>query len=486
MERDPFLQEEESIDLKALAFKFLRYWYLFPLGLVISIFTAWWINEYTTPEYTVSASILIREEKSADPMSLIGENPFLKQDKIEDEIGLMKSFQVAYRTVNELDFTVSYFKDEKFESIELYKNSPFTVILDTLHDQPVGVKINARFLDDENIIVSAESENVHVYNFARRHMVNIMDEYILEDTLSPGEYHTSAQARFALVPGSIDEKIKKENYSFVFHTPRQLARRYQQFDVEQQNNSSILKLSFRGTNVMKSVDFLNTLTNIYLQKGIERKNKVALNALIFIESQLMEVADSLGVSEEEMQDFRLASNVINLDFQAQRFYSKLENLQAKKGEILMKLKYFDYLKKYLSQNNPVDELVTPAAIDVEDPLLNKLLIDLTTVYNERTEATLNTKKANPYVESIDQRIENLKKSIISNVDNIIDQTRINLDETERQMNLVNSEITNLPAKQRELLGIERKFKLNDELYTFLLTRRAEMEIARASNIPVNE
>ena len=36
------------------------------------------------------------------------------------------------------------------------------------------------------------------------------------------------------------------------------------------------------------------------------------------------------------------------------------------------------------------------------------------------------------------------------------------------------------------MNIERRYKVNDALYTFLLTKRSEMEIAHASNVPINE
>jgi tyrosine-protein kinase Etk/Wzc len=40
--------------------------------------------------------------------------------------------------------------------------------------------------------------------------------------------------------------------------------------------------------------------------------------------------------------------------------------------------------------------------------------------------------------------------------------------------------------ERQLLGIERKYKLNDQLYTFLLEKRAGAQIQKASNMPDNE
>jgi len=48
---------------------------------------------------------------------------------------------------------------------------------------------------------------------------------------------------------------------------------------------------------------------------------------------------------------------------------------------------------------------------------------------------------------------------------------------------LNTQISRLPKTERELIGMERQFKLNDAIYTFLLQKRAEAQIARASNAP---
>ena len=41
----------------------------------------------------------------------------------------------------------------------------------------------------------------------------------------------------------------------------------------------------------------------------------------------------------------------------------------------------------------------------------------------------------------------------------------------------------MPKTELQLQGIERKFKLNDAIYTFLLQKRSEAQIARASSMP---
>ncbi len=52
-------QHEESIDIKALFFKFVRYWYLFALTVFVAIVIAFLFNKYTAPVYEVSTTVLV-------------------------------------------------------------------------------------------------------------------------------------------------------------------------------------------------------------------------------------------------------------------------------------------------------------------------------------------------------------------------------------------------------------------------------------------
>jgi len=48
---------------------------------------------------------------------------------------------------------------------------------------------------------------------------------------------------------------------------------------------------------------------------------------------------------------------------------------------------------------------------------------------------------------------------------------------------IEDELRRLPETERRMLGIERKFELNNEVYTFLLRKLSESQIQKASNTP---
>ena len=46
-----------------------------------------------------------------------------------------------------------------------------------------------------------------------------------------------------------------------------------------------------------------------------------------------------------------------------------------------------------------------------------------------------------------------------------------------------AQVRRFPATERNYVNIERKYKINNETYTFLLQKLSEAQIAKASNIP---
>ena len=55
--------QEQTLDIKALFFKFLSYWYLFLITLLLAMLVAYLFNKYTKPVYQIKSTILIQEGK---------------------------------------------------------------------------------------------------------------------------------------------------------------------------------------------------------------------------------------------------------------------------------------------------------------------------------------------------------------------------------------------------------------------------------------
>ena len=111
---------------------------------------------------------------------------------------------------------------------------------------------------------------------------------------------------------------------------------------------------------------------------------------------------------------------------------------------------------------------------------------MTDLFIKRSQIALYSKESNPSLISLNNQIKTTRSILYENVVNTINSNNVAMEEIKKRMAGINAHINTLPATQRTLFGIERKFKLIDATYIFLLQKRSEAQITRAANTPDNE
>lgn len=127
--------------------------------------------------------------------------------------------------------------------------------------------------------------------------------------------------------------------------------------------------------------------------------------------------------------------------------------------------------------------MAPSLVGVTDEALNQKVIRLNELYVKREVLSYTAQEKNPVLISLTNEINYTQKSLKENVENLITNSKVELENLNERQRSVNSQLSKLPKTEQDLIGIKRNFDLNNELYTFLLQRRAEAEIAKASNNP---
>lgn len=481
-------ENEETIELKYLIYKFLSKWYLFASSLVLAVLIAYLFNSWSSQVYEVTTTVLIKDEQTLlDSKFSAGLGIYNTQYRVLNETGILKSAQLTRRALERLNFGIDYFSENGLNTTELYNSAPFRIVIDSVVSQPVNMNFEIDFISKNEFILSVDEENVTRCNFRLKKKTSKAEAIFYSKKHKLYEKIQNNDFAFTVIPNfSSTNTDSDRRFSFRINSPDELIKRYRNFTVSSNKNSSILTISIEGGNTSKLIDFLNTLTSEYLKKGIERKNLIAENTIKFIDTQVGEISDSLVYSETKLQNYRSENRVMNMDFQAQQAMTSLESFKNQRAEILVKARYYEYLKNYLKDNKDGQDLVAPSALGIEDPILSNLISDLTKMFNDRLEMMFNSKKDNPYIASIDLRINSMKETILENIENLINATEISLQDIDQRISQVSERVNKLPETQRQLFGFERKFKLNDAIYTYLLTKRSEMQIAKASYLPDNE
>lgn len=482
--------------IKYFLFKVASLKYLYITLLVLCMAAAVLYNKYSARVYEASATLSPVENKTSSILSsnqlFGGLNPLQTIDNIENDITNLSSFALVYSTVTKMNLEVSYFREQqKFfkQTHEIYGNLPFTITIDKSHIQPIDAKIYISVLDESTYRITISEKDVSLYNYVDNMIID--DEYRLEvdtvckfsETVQNKAFKFSATYNKNYFSNPVNRKYK---YFIKFNHMDYLAKKYlKSLDIQRISPlASIISIKFTENNLEKTIKFLNQYLNSFLDDNLGKKNKIAVSTVNFIDSQISEISDSLNISESQLRNYRAANQVMDLSFQGQQTYEQLTQIQQERAALQVQQRYYNYVINYFKANQDMAGVVPPSAMNVSDPITNQLISELLNLNNQRSSITAGTSTdKNIFLGQIDNKIRLQKQAIIENFTNNLNTLTLSLNELDYRENKLSREISQLPRTEMNMVGMKRKFDLNDAIYTYLLQKRSEAAIALASNYP---
>ena len=482
--------DEQNVDIKGLIFTFLNHWYLFAGGAIIALIAGFLINRYSTDVFQTAGTVLIKEDRNIDATSIMAGSSFGNLQNMGNEMAILKSYSMVERVVKKMNIEVSYFEKGRVATTEMYKASPFTVEFDRSVPQTVGLMYELTILDENHIALKAKSDYQKTYDFILCQPVKSHSAVIeTNGKYTQGDWIDNGYNRMRIVfnDSSRYEKDKNRKMMFKLNDYPSLVRQMN-FSVSPLNKqSSIASVVSTGTNRQKIVDFTNALLVEYVNRGLEKKNTVSENTINFIDMELSGIQDSLTIAEIDLQDFRTSNDLMNLDAQTSQVLSTLRALEKEKAEMDVNLKLYKRLQNYIQmQIDDPENLAAPSTMGINDPLINKLVVDLVSLSQAKAVQVISLTEQHPTIIKMDEQILTSKRTLLETINNLVSNTQMSIAEIEKRIMKTESESRNLPHKQRQLIGYQRKFELNQNTYNYLMQRRAEAQILRASNTPDNE
>lgn len=472
--------EDDSIDFKRYLSLFISNWYWFAIALFISLSIAYGINRWSEEVYTVSSTMLIREDQSSGVMSDLstifpGSNSFRSEQNLKNEIGILKSFSLNYRVMQELtDFHVVYVSVGKrgIAETRMYRYIPFKVVYDSLQNQRTGLPVTVRVLSSDTYNLEIDGD----LNFSK--------------TLAFGERFNELGFDFTIEPTSAFFSFNPDasnRYYFYFVSPVGLANQYRsKLNVSPiEEEATLVTLSVSGFVPDQEADYLNKLMEVYLLQGLEVKNQTAEKTIEFIDGQIGTISDSLRLVENSLENFRLSNRLVDLSREGSFIQNRLENYENDRSSLLLQKKYYEYLKEYVDSRNETGDIVSPGAMGVTNSSLERLVTELATLQQQKIKLKLNISEDLPAMTSFDSSIMDVKALIAENINSSMNNIDNAIKEADHRIELVEAELNRLPGTERRLINIQRKFDLNNTVYNYLLEKKAEAGIARASNVSDN-
>jgi len=220
-----------------------------------------------------------------------------------------------------------------------------------------------------------------------------------------------------------------------------------------------------------------------MQNKMSFQTETQKRSLLFIDSQLVGISDSLNSAGSNFTEFRSKNKIINIGEQGTQVMTNLMQIESERNKNQMQLDYFRNLLEYLGKSDDIKNLVAPSVVGIQDPALNTLVVKLSDLYSRRQVLSFSANETNPTVLMIDKEIAQANARLKENLRNLIQNAEVMIHSLDNQQATINSQLNKLPAKEQDLINFQRRYDLTNEIYTFLLQKRSEINIALAGATP---
>ncbi len=271
-------------------------------------------------------------------------------------------------------------------------------------------------------------------------------------------------------------------------------------------NTSLIRVSISSKDPVLARDIANSISQTFIERNVESKRGEANAVLAFVSVQVDQVSERLKIAEEELLKYKEAEGIGILDEEAKLRVSLLAQLESSYQEAKVAREILDTrIAAVLSQIGPAVSTDGPLAGVSNNPAVRRMQDQLTEVQMELARLEGGSYSDNQRVAAIKARIDSLKReiqveiarSMRSGKSTAVDSAlHMKLAEYESQnvvlaaqqdalRNLIKvheEDINKLPAREINLIRLERARRINDELYAVLMRAKNEAQIEAASQI----
>ena len=462
-------EQKDSNLISFIRFRFLPYWPLFGLFVIIAVAAGMLYLRWATPTFEAKADLLIKDANkgSGDAQTLESLNIFTTKKIVEDEIEVLQSQTLMKQVVRDLDLYAPVWAEGRVKTHLAYSSSP--IVVEALGFDSLYKAHNKVFLGKTGFRYDSTTATIRTAAGSFP-----LDQWI-------GYPGSSLLLRFSHNP-RMTETDNRSMFFTVLNPKMVTGNLVGKLSVTSTNKlSSVVTLTFGDEDPHRAEDILNQLITVYDHASIDDKNQLATNTLSFVENRLLQVRKELDSAENRLQRYKTHNGGADLSQQGSAYLQNVSSNDQKASDISMQLAVLDEVEKYVRSDNGGSGIV-PSTLGIEDDGLNNLLQKLYDARSNYDKMRKTIGENNPVMLSLANEIQKIKPNILEN---------IRIRKLSLQAGLTNLQNTNdkyaarlqgLPEKEKTLLESSRQESILNNVYSFLLQKREEAKLSYASTI----
>lgn len=454
----------------------LSQWRWILLSVFLCCGIALWYILTTQPVYQRTATIMIKDGSNSSMIngnvgavfSEMGVN--VDESNVYNEMLAIQAPALLTETGKRLDYNVNYEKPGTFHSIPLYgEQQPVKVIFHSLTPEDFGtltltLKGTNSFELSEFTYNGEEDPQERVIKGRFNTMINTPLGKI---TVLP-----TAGLRDYLEDNRPIAVSRSDYYSMTNRIGANLSTNLAE------TKGTLIAITFRDVLPQRAEDVINTLLDVYKEKWVEDKNQMTIATSKFITERLGVIERELGDVDQNISSYK-SSHLLPDVKAASGIYMQMAQENASE---IMKLNtqkaiatfVQSFLKENVKNNQllPVNTGIDNRGIELQINEYNNTLLD-------RNNLVTNSSEKNPLLATYDQKLESLRSSLLTGINNLIVSLNTQIKHWEQSENRTTEQIASNPEQAKYLQAVGREQKVKEALYLFLLQKREENELSQA-------
>lgn len=468
-----------------------KWWVIVICGCIGGI-VAMFINKYSQPVYMSKTTVLLQDDSDHRGIDLTeGIKLSNSLSSIENQIYIYKSPKMVELALQHLDFGVTFYRRGKLRDAETYgMDQLIRVEIDSSHIQPMGATFEVKHLSGDTYSINAKGANVACYNYQQRDYTGHI--YTNVDTtfqVRIGEMATCKMFSFRIVPYTC-VNLPEDWYgvvAFSFTTPQELVSQWAgSISIyPESKESTITNITCRGFNRRKTMEFLSALNKAAVEYNLNKKNEAAERTLNFIGRQLSLTSDSLRKATARLSQFKQKNGFTgNSDYGStlqSTYYEQNREMQT----ILAENDLLALIVTNLESGDRIEDYFLTTSASKNNGLIQSQLQELMTLQQELY-FTSNENESNPFRKQLEDKERLLRANIKTLLNQSIDLNNKRIQELDKGNRRLVAEADRLPELENKRVDLERDYKIQDAVYTFMLQKESETLIAKASTVADSE
>ncbi len=465
-------------DILAIVRIIRQNWYIPIITLILAYITGYFYTNKLTNIYQASTQILINIKDYYDKSLISDENMYSSTYSAyidnSNQIRVIKSYDVMEETIDKLKdmLQVSYFIVGKVRTTEQFSGMPFEIKVNNINPAFYEMPIQFKILNYTSFEMTIHKDNQTIIKKGQ-----FDKELIDTDFNILVRRNSNLRMQTAL-------SLSLINYEIVFHSKEFLINKYiQTLTVENPDYTNVLKISIEDVIQERAIVILDTLNNVYIKSILKTRLELNEKTLQYIDKQLNEIATTLKGVEDSMQYYKNVHNILDLDWEEKTYLDKLTDYESQKNQLKMQIESLNDLEKYIIEDKDPQFLPPNVFILEKQGFLPSAVTELYQLQLKLNDQYGSNTDNNPNIANLKQNIRRLKQDLLIYITNSRKATYKLLENLDNEINVFVSKFKYIPPKQRDVLNIQRKVEINQKLYSFLLEKKANTRISKASITP---